>query len=734
MTGVYFKSLYSSVAEVKEVAHEGLRTVLTHQSRLPKELLQTGLRPILMNLADPKRLSIAGLEGLARLLKLLTNYFKVEIGVKLLDHFRIVADPQTLQASSRLPLLENESIAKLVRLANIFHLLPSTANIFLENLTNAIVQTEAQMHFSGESPFSAPLAKYLDRYPVEAVDFFLRQLQLPSYVCTLRSILKANLAPNLLRELVSRSATIAKMCLQGRDPSLILPGLMLCSDLMDLIPTWLTENSYVVDFLLGLWRIEPTSLEQSVPIGEINERYRLMLSIFLKALEQTPRIDLLFELVAVYAREQPLDLILLSQFLYRHVALNDSLIYRRNVLMRFLTWFDDYSYPWSHKTYFIRFVITPTILVHATRSPKEGLLDDVVVRRMHTRIWQPLIDGVTFSEADDMFTIELLYMTTVMLHQYPDLLADVKKDIIKCAWHFIISEDVVVKQTAYLLAARFFEAFDGPQKFILRVWTGLLRPLHSEVKMLNQNLTRQSLDILAPVVLRSQATESGYPPVWAKTTRRLLAEEGSGWSQIFVIYQLIVRQAALFYPVRALFIPHIVNSLTKLGLSPTATGESRLLTVDILQVIFDWEMKATSTDSGRDADMDEHSGAPSPWVTPLVFRESIVSYLIRLTTAPLDLQTRNTIMPRALPLLRMVLGPKGWDDVTLKLHFFSRSLEQVSDCVSCVCTAGLILITRRSSTLIQLSAWHQVLRKCYMQFRLSRTTRGTRLMPTYWSN
>ncbi|KAH9893351.1 hypothetical protein C8Q73DRAFT_791215 [Cubamyces lactineus] len=103
VTTVYFKSLYSPNPEIKEVAHEGLRMVLAHQSRLPKELLQTGLRPILMNLADPKHLPIPGLEGLARPLELLTNYFKVEIGHKLLNHFRIVADPQMLQASSRLP-------------------------------------------------------------------------------------------------------------------------------------------------------------------------------------------------------------------------------------------------------------------------------------------------------------------------------------------------------------------------------------------------------------------------------------------------------------------------------------------------------------------------------------------------------------------------------------------------------------------------------------------------------
>src|SRR5690606_5896132 len=83
---VFFKSLYSRSNEVIEAANQGLKGVLSQQSKLPKELLQNGLRPILMNLSDPKRLNVAGLEGLARLLQLLTNYFKVEIGSRLLDH------------------------------------------------------------------------------------------------------------------------------------------------------------------------------------------------------------------------------------------------------------------------------------------------------------------------------------------------------------------------------------------------------------------------------------------------------------------------------------------------------------------------------------------------------------------------------------------------------------------------------------------------------------------------
>ncbi|KZT74387.1 FAT-domain-containing protein [Daedalea quercina L-15889] len=681
VTGVYFKSLYSPSPEVKEVAHEGLRMVLTHQTRLPKELLQTGLRPILMNLADPKRLSIPGLEGLARLLELLTNYFKVEIGHKLLDHFRVVADPQMLQASSRLPLVENEGITKLVRLANIFHLLPSAAHIFLENLVNAIVQTEAQMHFSGQSPFSEPLAKYLDRYPAEAVDFFMRHLHFPRHVRTFRSILQAKLATNVLRELASRTSLIVSGCLDGRDPSLVLPGLLVCSDLAELIPDWLTSNPYVVDAVLALWAIEPTAIDPlGASVPDVRQRYSLLISIFMKALQQTPRIDLLFPLVAVFSRSIPWDVVRVTQFLYEHVAFSSDLAFKRNVLTRFVIWFLDQSVPATYKVHFIQYVVTPTLLVYSTRSSsKLGLLDDSLVNKIHVHIWQPMNDDAAFAQDDDAFRVELLHLTTVMVHRYPEYLQDAKKDIIRCAWHYITSEDAIVKQTAYLLAARFFEAFEGPQKFHLRVWTGLLKPPHIEAKA----LVRQALDIIAPVLLRSQTFDSGYPQ-WAKTTRRLLAEEGAGWQQVALIYHLIVRQRSLFYPVRALFVPHIVNYVSKLGLGQASHDirtlyECRSLSVEILQVVFDWEQQATSSAPAASATQDMKGLIPNAegsWITPLPLRESIVSYLVRLCTIAHDAQTRAGILPRALELMRSIVGPNGWSDVTFKLHFFSRALEQ----------------------------------------------------------
>ena len=662
MTSVYFKSLYSPSSEVKEVAHEGLRVVLTHQNRLPKELLQTGLRPILMNLADPKRLSVLGLEGLARLLELLTNYFKVEIGYKLLDHFRIVADPQTF---SKLPPTDTEGITKLVRLANIFHLLPSAANVFLESLVNAIVQAEAQMHYSGSSPFAPPLAKYLDRYPTEAVDFFLRHFHLPRHVGTLRSILQSRLSSNLQHELESRTPIIIRDCLKGTNPALVMPALQVFSDLADINPHWTSEYPFVVEALLDVWRGEtPPQEDDASAISAAVKRHSLIITVFEGVLSRKPRVDILFDLITIYSRNLPMDLIRMTRFLLNRVAFSDDTFYQRNLFFRFLARFSDSSWSWSDKTHFIRMFITPMLLYRARSASKDALLDEDLVSYIHRRIWIPMLSGSSFPGADDAFHVELLHFTAVLVEHYHSSLEVARKDIIKCAWQYINNEDTYVKQTTFLLAARFFKNFTTPPKFILTVWTGLLKPPPSYNEA--RSLVNQSLDILAPSIPQ----EVGYP-VWAKTTRRLLEEETSQ-SMIMTVYHLIVRQPGLFYPVRALFVPHIVNSLAKLGLHSSVSGESRSLSIDITQTIYDWEQRAT-----KEKGSSTSTGGTPIWVTPLPLRESIVSYLVRLITTAFDAQSRSVIVPRALALLRSIVGPNGWTEVTVKLNFFSRFLEQV---------------------------------------------------------
>jgi transformation/transcription domain-associated protein len=56
----------------------------------------------------------------------------------------------------------------------------------------------------------------------------------------------------------------------------------------------------------------------------------------------------------------------------------------------------------------------------------------------------------------------------------------------------------------------------------------------------------------------------------------------------------------------------------------------------------------------------------------------MVSYLVRLATAPHEAPARNLLIPRALALLQLMIGQNGWIDVTVKLNYFAKVLELVS--------------------------------------------------------
>ena len=173
---VFFKTLYATSKQVIEAANAGLKGVLSQTNKLPKDLLQNGLRPILMNLQDPKKLTEENLDGLARLLALLTNYFKPEIGDKLISHMNVIADAIILQQAS-FSLIEQKAPMKIIiAMFNIFHLLPSQATGFMEALIDKVLDLEKALRRTHFSPFRDPLLKYLNRYPKETWNFFAERL------------------------------------------------------------------------------------------------------------------------------------------------------------------------------------------------------------------------------------------------------------------------------------------------------------------------------------------------------------------------------------------------------------------------------------------------------------------------------------------------------------------------------------------------------------------------------
>jgi transformation/transcription domain-associated protein len=68
---------------------------------MPKELLQSSLRRIVVNLVHTKNLSMPLLQGMAHLLELSPNWFNINLGSKLLEHLKKWLEPEKLAQSQK---------------------------------------------------------------------------------------------------------------------------------------------------------------------------------------------------------------------------------------------------------------------------------------------------------------------------------------------------------------------------------------------------------------------------------------------------------------------------------------------------------------------------------------------------------------------------------------------------------------------------------------------------------
>lgn len=163
---VFFKSLYSTSPEVSDAANAGLKSVLSQHNKLPKDLLQQGLRPILIPLQAAEKINLPALEGLHRLLQLLTNYFKPEIGERLIGYMEMFNKPDELMKTSFSLIEQVHEMKIVIATLGVFHLLPPAAISALPKLVARVMDFEAKLRRTLDSPLRPPLYKFLAKYPL----------------------------------------------------------------------------------------------------------------------------------------------------------------------------------------------------------------------------------------------------------------------------------------------------------------------------------------------------------------------------------------------------------------------------------------------------------------------------------------------------------------------------------------------------------------------------------------
>lgn len=320
---------------------------------------------------------------------------------------------------------------------------------------------------------------------------------------------------------------------------------------------------------------------------------------------------------------------------------------------------------------------------------------------------------------EEELRVELSHMTTILIRQAPVLLESVKKEVIKFGWISIRFDDIAVTQTAYILIASFLAEYDSPAKIVAQIYLALLRAHQPEAR----NLVREALDILAPALPKRMPPNGPSPgPAqvlsWSALTRRTLIEEGSTMPLLVNIYQLIVRHPDLFFAARDQFFPHMVASLAKLTLNSAITSDTRVLTLDVIEVILKWEKKRielAKQDEGKmdvDAETSERSpkrqktergtstapsvassGTTVTYVPPPSLRDQVVNNLLRFISNSPEPVQRNNLVHRALALLRELIGPGVWGESNVKLSFFQRSFasEVGEDTLTQLCNSAEVL-------------------------------------------
>ncbi|KAJ3319442.1 hypothetical protein HDV06_006328 [Boothiomyces sp. JEL0866] len=663
---LFFKCLYSKSPEVIQISYIGLKEVLANQQRLPKDLLQAGLKPILVNLSDYKKLTVPGLEGLSRLLELLTNYFRVEIGRRLLDHIKNWADPQKLKDASARPLMDIEDISIIAAIVDIFHLLPPAANCFMDELVTQVIELESQLHRSTSSPFRPPLCRYLNKYSSEALEYFLGRSSSALHMNLFISLLKYGTADELLTVTLANSGKIQSTFFTETngvfDSNLYIYGILLIKTLSDSQNDWIVNNRQLLDLIVKLWK-------SKINIGEVhlqlNHPSILVLELIIHYCNNnTEEVALLFDLMDGFLDDDILDTNFLRQFIFK-LGTESNSARIKGIFSFFLQYYVQPGITIRQKSTTLRYLIIPMLMIQ--KNDCDSVYDSSLIENIMLNMWSPAIQDGAAGDVDAL-RVALLQLTTLLLYQVPEITGDYRKEVIKFAWGHLKMEDVTVKESAYVLLCRFIKEFDTPSKIVIQTYVAQLRAHQLE----GRSMVKQALDSIIPVLpTRSgmNAAENSTVPLWVQWIRKIIIEDGHSVSQLVSVYQLIIRNSDSFFPCREHVMPQIVSSLARLGLSGNSTAETRLLSVDLASLIVKWERQAQVIPSEDEMAVDQPEGSK----TGSNVQELIIAFLIRFCLALTDPQNSKPLFPKALENLESCL--QIWPDALVALNQLEKAVQ-----------------------------------------------------------
>lgn len=701
---VFFKTMLKTSPEIIDTTYHALEGVLADNSRLPKELLQNGLKPMLMNLSDHQKLTVPGLEALSKLLKLLIAYFKVEIGRKLLDHLNAWCRVEVLDTMFGQDICEQTPTKIIVGIINIFHLLPPQADMFLNDLLLKVMLLERKLRIQLDSPFRTPLAKYLNRFHVSFMEYFKKNMALRQLILFMCSIIQKPEARDLVDDFEREMDNFYEYYISNI-PTNQVRVVSFFTNMLDLFRTlvrirgkeWLKSKGEMVLKLKDMLDLVLVTVRKNtfyIDKLQLNQAIEGYQEIYLDFISFYPEEQNLLLDFVEFAISHGFELShKFNLFIFENVVTTEN----REQQAAYLTNSLNFALNDRHlqaSVFVLQNIVNATFIYESSRkkSLKNLAINNVKpawLDVIYQKVWKSSNEILLSNVAGqyDIYRFELLQLSSVFIKWAPEMIADIRKDVIKFNWHFLKLGDTLVKQAAYLVTSYFIAQFEFPLKVVTQVFVAILRCSHAEARY----LVRQSLDVLAPV-MHERMKSAGTPNSWIIWVKRVLFENDSGQNN--TLYEFLINHPDLFFESRELFISNVIHHMSKVTFISNSNPDNHILAIDLASLILYWEDKAYEIEQSKQRDqdgdvvMDENpvvenseseqsnslSRKKSNHTVSMNLRETCVAFLIRYVCSSNHRASETELGLRAMKILSSLLSEKHWSNVNVKLFYFEKFL------------------------------------------------------------
>nr|CAD7427558.1 unnamed protein product [Timema monikensis] len=621
---VLFKALEKSVPELQETGYECMKKFIAG-CHLDEQAVSMAMRPLLEKLEDHRNLTLNSAKRLSYLTQLFPTSFQEKLCDQLIQHLEKLVETTT-QATTK----NTENEQKLATVIQMFHQLPCASQKYISLLCNLVLQAERGLLVEASSPFRAPLLQFLLRYPQETIDLLLQDHNIANRQWSrfLEYLIKHEKGKPF-RDVLQNSCTKLKEMVTnitnfqtGERAELQYQSIRITSLLIKFNEQWLATEHDLVNAYSLLWCNDKyQELHKKVDAVEVLhwKEPKLLVKILLHYFRHhTNNIDLLFQLLRAFGGRFLPDFQFLRVFLEHTVAENYTVEWKRSAFFRFLDHYPDPNVSNELKASILQLVIIPCFSISFERGEEEKLVGGPAAPEQDNpnNIVCVFIKVVCDSKqviTSDALQILLLQLSCLLVEQASPHIHEATnkkrgnklRSLMAFAWPCLLGKNCVDPSSRYhghLLLSHIIIRFAIHKKIVLQVFRSLLKAHAVEARV----VVKQALEILTPSLpLRM---EDGYTML-THWTKKIIVEEGHSMQQLFHILQLIVRHYKVYYPVRHHLVQNMVNSIQRMGFSPSATLEHRRLAVELAEVIIKWELQRIKDEAEA---AETRSGTPTP--------------------------------------------------------------------------------------------------------------------------